>query len=104
MLLTSVSDWMSTCRSRSLKFVLRKLVIRPGAAQPSANSTPKPASGSESNTGTTITVGSLGISLYTVDEITSTVTPVSVRQMSPRRGGGFNDQPACRGCDRPKPR
>jgi pimeloyl-ACP methyl ester carboxylesterase len=36
------------------------------------------------NTGTTTTAGSVPISLYTVEEITSTLTPASVVQISPR--------------------
>lgn len=81
---------------------LRRLVIRPGAAQSPPRSTPNPVSGSVSNTGTTTTVGSLGISLYTVEEITRTLIPASVDQMSPRRGTLFNVPPARRDCDRPR--
>ena len=40
-----------------------------------------------SNNGTTMTVGPLGMSLYTVEEMTSTLMPVSVVQMSPSPWG-----------------
>jgi hypothetical protein len=39
------------------------------------------------------TVGSVTISLYTVEEITSTLTPASLVQISPRRGGLLNAPP-----------
>ena len=68
-----------------LSLALRRLAISPVAAQSfPPRSTPNPVS----NTGTTMTVGSLGSSLYTVEEMTGTLTPVSVVQMSPRRGNG----------------
>ncbi|ORW81279.1 hypothetical protein AWC22_17355 [Mycobacterium riyadhense] len=43
-------------------------------------------SGSWSKIGTTITVGSLGISLYIVEETTNTSTPAPVVQIPPRLG------------------
>ena len=89
MLLTSVRDWTSRCRRYVLNLTLRKLVTSPVAAQSfSPRSTQDPVSGSVSNTGTTMTVGSLGISLYTVEEMTSTLMPVFVVQMSPGVGIG----------------
>jgi hypothetical protein len=66
---------------------LPQTVVKPGAAQPSSRSTPNPVSGSLPNTGTTTTtVGSVAISLYTVEEIRSTLTPASVVDLAPPRG------------------
>src|SRR5258707_6192468 len=104
MLLTSVSAWTSIRRRRWWSLAFLRLVTNPGATHSfSPSSTPNPVSGSEVKTGTTITVGSLAISLYTVEEMTSTVTAVSVTQMSPLTGKSVNLSPARRDYSQTEP-
>jgi len=55
MLLTSVSSCTSTRRRNSISLFLRRLVIKPGAAQaPPPTSVPNPVSGSSLNSGMTV--------------------------------------------------